>query len=171
MPQALKVPCLIQFWNWEMAHSSLLTLWGNKNLSFKGVAVRNPATNRPTKAAATDIPDIESNYADLSYDYLPLKTDAMRKLYEISPIALVENIKAPVCLFLGKRDRRVPPSQGREFYHALKALGRKVRMYEYEDNHSLAKVTTAAKYIDTTQVAPSGAKNSRQEDPWRFRKA
>ena len=111
---------------------------------FKGVAVRNPVTNRSTKAAATDIPDIESNYADLSYDYLPLKTDAMRKLYEISPIALVENIKAPVCLFLGKRDRRVPPSQGREFYHALKALGRKVRMYEYEDNHSLAKVTTAA---------------------------
>ena len=65
-------------------------------------------------------------------------------MYEISPVALIKNIKAPVCLFLGKRDLRVPPFQGREFYHALKALGKKVRMYEYEDNHSLAKVTTAA---------------------------
>ena len=121
-----------------------LHLAGKYPDAFKGVAVRNPVTHRSTKAAATDIPDIESNYAGLSYDYLPLNPDATQKLYEISPIALIRNIKAPVCLFLGKRDLRVPPHQGREFYHALKALGKKVRMYEYEDNHSLAKVTTAA---------------------------
>lgn len=121
-----------------------LHLAGKYPDAFKGVVVRNPVTNRSTKAAATDIPDIESNVAGLSYDYLPLNPDAMRKLYEVSPIALIRKIKAPVCLFLGKRDLRVPPFQGREFYHALKALGKEVRMYEYEDNHSLAKVTTTA---------------------------
>ena len=31
MPHTLKSPCLIQFWNWEMAPSSLLALWDNKN--------------------------------------------------------------------------------------------------------------------------------------------
>ena len=128
------------------SHGGFLTLHlaGKYPDAFKGVVVRNPVTNRSTKAAGSDIPDIESNYAGLSYDYLALEPDAMHKLYEVSPIAHIRNIAAPVCLFLGKRDRRVPPYQGREFYHALRALKKKARMYEYEDNHSLAKVSTAA---------------------------
>ena len=112
--------------------------------AFRAIVVRNPVTNRATKAAATDIPDLDSNAAGLSYDYLPLNPDAMRKLHEVSPIAHVGKMKAPVCLLLGKRDARVPPYQGREYYHALKALGKEARMYEYDDNHSLAKVATAA---------------------------
>ena len=31
MPQALEVPCLIQFWSWMISLFSLLDLWGNKN--------------------------------------------------------------------------------------------------------------------------------------------
>ena len=31
MPQALKNPCLIHFWSWEISLFPLLALWGNKN--------------------------------------------------------------------------------------------------------------------------------------------
>ena len=31
MPQALKTPCLIQFWSWMNPPFPLLALWGNKN--------------------------------------------------------------------------------------------------------------------------------------------
>ena len=30
MPQALKNPCLIHFWSWQISLFSLLALWGNK---------------------------------------------------------------------------------------------------------------------------------------------
>ena len=59
-------------------------------------------------------------------------------------------------IFSGKNDLRVPPSQGYEFYNALKvrdsiaswyimstvfqARGKEVFMNTYDDNHPLAKV-------------------------------
>ena len=50
----------------------------------------------------------------------------MRVMYEKSPIAHVKKVKTPVMLNIGKVDLRVPPSQGHEYYHALKALGKYV---------------------------------------------
>ena len=50
----------------------------------------------------------------------------MRVMYERSPIAHVKKVKTPVMLNIGKVDLRVPPSQGYEYYHALKALGKYV---------------------------------------------
>ncbi len=43
-------------------------------------------------------------------------------------------------LLIGSKDLRVPPSNGYEYYHTLKALGKEVEMNVYEDNHSLSKV-------------------------------
>ena len=43
-------------------------------------------------------------------------------------------------LVLGKNDLRVPPSQGLEYYHALKSRGKTVKMNLYDDNHPLGKV-------------------------------
>ena len=50
----------------------------------------------------------------------------MMVMYEKSPIAHVKKVKTPVMLNIGKVDLRVPPSQGYEYYHALKALGKYV---------------------------------------------
>ena len=47
-------------------------------------------------------------------------------MYEKSPIAHVKKVKTPVMLNIGKVDLRVPPSQGYEYYHALRALGKHV---------------------------------------------
>ena len=38
----------------------------------------------------------------------------------------VKKVKTPVMLNIGKVDLRVPPSQGYEYYHALRAQGKYV---------------------------------------------
>ena len=38
----------------------------------------------------------------------------------------------------------MPPSQGLEYYHALKAKGKTVKMNMYDDNHPLGKVENNA---------------------------
>ena len=52
--------------------------------------------------------------------------EQMRVMYERSPIAHVKKVKTPVMLNIGKVDLRVPPSQGYEYYHALRAQGKYV---------------------------------------------
>jgi acylaminoacyl-peptidase len=52
-------------------------------------------------------------------------------MYEKSPIFHAKNIEAPVFLMIGKVDLRVPPSQGHEFYHHLKALGKEVSFFVF----------------------------------------
>jgi acylaminoacyl-peptidase len=61
-------------------------------------------------------------------------------MYEMSPIAHVHKVKAPIYLMIGTKDLRVPPSQGYEYYHNLKALGKEVEMNVYDDCHPLSKV-------------------------------
>jgi acylaminoacyl-peptidase len=73
-------------------------------------------------------------------------------MYSKSPIAHVTKVKAPVFLNIGKLDLRVPPSQGFEFYHSLKALGKKVEMNVYEDNHSLSKVPVNVNVLINTAI-------------------
>ena len=50
-------------------------------------------------------------------------------------------MKAAIYLMIGKNDLRVPPSQGYEYYHALKAINTNadVRMNIYDDCHPLSK--------------------------------
>ena len=40
-----------------------------------------------------------------------------------SPVAHVQQVRTPTLICLGNRDRRVPPSQGIEFFHLLRARG------------------------------------------------
>ena len=115
---------------------------------FRGCAARNPVTNVAAMPGVSDIPDWCFNEAGMNYDYQPpgliqscvfslrfvrptffiSQTDPeqMRVMYEKSPIAHVKKVKTPVMLNIGKVDLRVPPSQGYEYYHALKALGKYV---------------------------------------------
>ena len=62
-------------------------------------------------------------------------------MYLSSPLAHIANVKTPIYLMIGKNDLRVPPSQGFEYYHALKALNSEadVRMNIYDDCHPLSK--------------------------------
>lgn len=49
--------------------------------------------------------------------------DLYSLMYSMSPVANLAQIKTPTMIMLGEVDRRVPPSQGREFHKALKAKG------------------------------------------------
>ena len=75
------------------------------------------------------IPDwcvVESCGLDDKYDFhsvLPASKETMLRMRRCSPIAHVQNVKTPTLVCLGGKDRRVPPSQGHEFYHILKAQG------------------------------------------------
>ena len=137
---------------------------------FAAVVARNPVINIATMATITDIPDWTFVEGGESYNYrspgmtinilshkinyevplwfnerliqppFPQGPDVMKRLYNCSPIAHVEKVKAAVYLMVGKNDLRVPPSQPYEYYRNLKALGKRVEMNVYDDNHPLRKV-------------------------------
>ena len=71
----------------------------------------------------------------------------MDTFYNISPMVNVDQVKIPVHLNLGTLDRRVPNTQGIEYYRNLKALGKQVSVNLYEDNHPLGKVSTKANIL------------------------
>jgi len=45
------------------------------------------------------------------------------KLADCSPCKNAHKVQAPTLLLLGKKDLRVPPSQGQAYYHLLKKHG------------------------------------------------
>lgn len=67
-----------------------------------------------------------------------------QKLFEASPIAHVDRVRAPVLLLLGEDDLRVVPTQGMRFYHALKGRGGRVEMLVFpKETHPLEGVEAA----------------------------
>ncbi|GFV86663.1 acylamino-acid-releasing enzyme [Trichonephila clavipes] len=63
----------------------------------------------------------------------------LKTMWEKSPISHLSNVSAPTLLLLGKKDLRVPMSQGLKYYQLLKARNVPVKVYVYEDNHQLLK--------------------------------
>jgi acylaminoacyl-peptidase len=96
--------------------------------SFKMACLRNPVTNIPAMASVTDIPDwcqIESgslidkaNNANQLY-HGGINEDSLVKMFNASPVRYIQQYKTPTLICLGAKDRRVPVSQGIEFYHLL----------------------------------------------------
>eukprot|EP01054_Gregarina_sp_Poly1_P001904 Gregarina_sp_Poly_1__1903@NODE_1499_length_3992_cov_42_444586_g994_i0_p1_GENE_NODE_1499_length_3992_cov_42_444586_g994_i0NODE_1499_length_3992_cov_42_444586_g994_i0_p1_ORF_typecomplete_len718_score94_10Peptidase_S9/PF00326_21/6_5e18Hydrolase_4/PF12146_8/8_1e11Abhydrolase_3/PF07859_13/1_8e06DLH/PF01738_18/3_9e06Abhydrolase_1/PF00561_20/4_6e06BAAT_C/PF08840_11/5_6e05Abhydrolase_5/PF12695_7/0_055Abhydrolase_5/PF12695_7/3_7Abhydrolase_2/PF02230_16/1_7e03Abhydrolase_2/PF02230_16/0_023FSH1/PF03959_13/ len=65
----------------------------------------------------------------------PRNKDFVLHLFEASPISKVESVSVPVCLLVGLRDLRVPPSQSLRYAELLKTP---VRLHTYpDDNHAI----------------------------------
>ena len=90
----------------------------------------------------------------------------------MSPISQVDAIKIPVLLLIGSVDRRVAPSQGIDFYHALKARyasgggsggevnRRRIEMLVFEgESHPLDGVEAAKAGFEATREWLVGAGN------------
>ncbi|XP_063797510.1 acylamino-acid-releasing enzyme isoform X2 [Pseudophryne corroboree] len=109
---------------------------------YKACIVRNPVTNIPAMAGSTDIPDWCHVETGRTYSYQALPVAAQwEDMLNKSPITYVPQVRTPVMLMLGEEDRRVPNTQGLEYYKALRAHNVPARLLWYPDNnHSLSKV-------------------------------
>jgi len=117
---------------------------------FKVAAMRNPVTNIASMVTATDIPDwcyVETmgcGYIKPEEFRAPYKEE-LGVMYDMSPIKHVSKVQAPTLVALGMSDQRVPPSQGLEFYHAIRARGVKTKLLTYDDDdHAIDKPKSEA---------------------------
>jgi acylaminoacyl-peptidase len=56
---------------------------------------------------------------------------AFEKMKKCSPINYVSSVVAPTLLLIGRKDRRVPSSQGIQYYYSLKANNVKTKYVDY----------------------------------------
>uniref|UniRef100_A0A3Q4BM22 Acylamino-acid-releasing enzyme n=1 Tax=Mola mola TaxID=94237 RepID=A0A3Q4BM22_MOLML len=113
---------------------------------YRACAVRNPVINAATLLGTSDIVDWRYTSVGFQYSYGQIPTaDALAAMLEKSPIRHAAQIKAPVLLMLGGKDRRVSPHQGLELYKVLKSRASPVRLLWFpEDGHALSRVDTQA---------------------------
>ncbi len=102
--------------------------------AFRAAVLRNPVTDISAMAGATDIPDWcwTEALGVAAGEPPPALTPAhLAAMHACSPMAHVANVRVcgdgghhatPVLLMLGMKDRRVPPSQGLAWWHALRAV-------------------------------------------------
>ncbi|KAF9232903.1 Alpha/Beta hydrolase protein [Melanogaster broomeanus] len=101
---------------------------------FKAAVMQNPVTSLGEFASSSDIPDFP--FVEMGVPYapgtcVPVTPDVYKTLYEASPIAHVDSVRTPVLVIIGEGDRRVPPTQGKNYFHALKGRGREVEMLTF----------------------------------------
>lgn len=113
---------------------------------YKVVVARNPVIDISAMFTISDIPDwcaavINAPYNDTDlYGILLIDlygVEMHTKMFTSSPIVHVNKVKAPTLICIGTNDLRVPPSQGKLWYHRLKANNVKTKMLVYDDNHQL----------------------------------
>ncbi|KIJ41939.1 hypothetical protein M422DRAFT_171727 [Sphaerobolus stellatus SS14] len=109
---------------------------------FSAASMRNPVIAAGEIASVSDIPDWA--YLEFGVQFGTTSTllnGVFDKLQNSSPIAYIDKVKAPVLLLVGEVDRRVPSSQARNYYHALKGRGKNVKMLVFPGNgHGLDSV-------------------------------
>ena len=126
-------------------HSSdynVVLVIGQHHEFFSAAVMRNPVINIGSMFSTSDIPDWCAVECGAQYTSTVIVTPPLYKqLYDASPVVHIAHVRAPVLLLMGDVDQRVPPSQGRDYYHALKARGKDVEMLWFpENNHALDKV-------------------------------
>lgn len=139
---------------------------------FSEFGLQYPLASSPRHSAD----DITTNGLSLTTSPLPplITSEIYTNLLAVSPMSHVDSIKIPVLLLIGAADRRVAPSQGVDFYHALKAryaaiggdgvdnIRRRVEMLVFEgEGHPLDGVEAAkAGFEATTEWFSAGAEKS-----------
>ncbi|GAA5850477.1 hypothetical protein JCM9279_001428 [Rhodotorula babjevae] len=101
--------------------SHLTARWPDE---FDAVVQRNPVTDLVANSSNSDIPEWQWLEAALPYSFAapPSHVDpaTYERLYAVSPLRHAHQVKTPTLLLIGLDDRRVPPDQGRAWFHALK---------------------------------------------------
>lgn len=117
---------------------------------FKVAVLRNPVTNVAGMVTVSDIPDwcyIEAlGCGNYDFDkFRPPKAEELKIMWKASPVAHVDGVIAPTLITIGAKDRRVPQSQGLEWFHALKSRKVPTKLLVYpEDVHAIDKPASEA---------------------------
>jgi acylaminoacyl-peptidase len=88
--------------------------------------LRNPVIDIGAMLANTDIPDWCFLESGLPYNLSSppsLTPEIYKTMWDKSPISVEDKVKGRVLVLLGRDDRRVPPSQGRNWAESLKSRG------------------------------------------------
>jgi dipeptidyl aminopeptidase/acylaminoacyl peptidase len=96
-----------------------------KTSRFKAASVGAGVTNLMSFVGTSDIPGFLPDYFGGEY------WDRIDVFMKHSAMFNIKNVKTPSQVIHGERDVRVPPSQGYEFYTALKRLGVQTEMITY----------------------------------------
>ncbi|MFK7783155.1 S9 family peptidase [Psychroserpens sp.] len=94
----------------------IMTAWiiGKSN-RFKAAVVHKPVINWISK---TLVADNYYGYANSRYPGQPWEN--YETYWKFSPLSLVGNVETPTMVVVGMKDLRTPPSEAKQFYHALK---------------------------------------------------
>jgi acylaminoacyl-peptidase len=114
---------------------------------FKACAMRNPVTNLSSMVTTSDIFDwvYTESLGRNKERYGGPGREELGQMWDMSPIRYVRDVKTPTLMALGMSDRRVPPSQGVEYYWALRGAGVECKMLVYaEDVHAIGKPESEA---------------------------
>ncbi|KAI9028579.1 Alpha/Beta hydrolase protein [Hyaloraphidium curvatum] len=104
---------------------------------FKAAVMRNPVLNMGHMVLTSDIPSWSYEESGMAYDYAKpsiLDPDTYTKLFAMSPISGIDAVETPVLLMLGDIDKRVPPQDGLNYLHQLKARGRDAHCLWFPEN-------------------------------------
>ncbi|KAL7675650.1 hypothetical protein ACOME3_001918 [Neoechinorhynchus agilis] len=115
-------------------------------IEFRAAILRNPVCDAVQMLSTSDIKDyVYSQYLGVisssnNYDHEgnePVKV--LKKLWEVSPMRVLDQINTPCLFLLGKNDKRVPMSNGTNCYSQLRTHGVPCELYVFDDNHALCK--------------------------------
>ena len=96
----------------------IMTAWMiGKNNRFEAAVVAKPVINWISKTLVAD-----NYYGYAYYRYPGQPWENPMEYWKFSPISLVENVKTPTMVMVGMNDLRTPPSESKQYYHALKLL-------------------------------------------------
>ncbi|KAK9836232.1 hypothetical protein WJX84_008783 [Apatococcus fuscideae] len=132
------------------SHGGFLTgnLLGRHADRFRAGLARNPVMDLSLMIHVSDIPDwcyVEAwgvQEAKKRMAARPSMEDLAR-FKEVSPSSFLANVRAPLLLLLGAKDRRVPLTDGLQYGAALRAQGGTVKILVFpEDTHALDRPQT-----------------------------
>lgn len=121
-----------------------VTVIGQHPDVFCAAVMRNPVISAG-ELCTSDIPDWALREFGFSFEPgTHVTPEIFSALHAASPIAHVARVKAPVLILLGEDDLRVPPTQGRGYYHVLKGMGRVVELLVFpKETHPIDGVEAA----------------------------